>query len=121
LSQPVASGHGTAQSEYQAIYGGATEGVWLRYVLEELGCRQQQTQLNCDNQPAIDFSNNPINQSRMKSIDIKFHAIRDFIRERKIYVRKIAGQYQLADIFTKPLSATPFQLQRSHYLTKVTR
>jgi hypothetical protein len=115
--QDNASGHGTAQSEYQALFPGATETIWLRMLLHELGCTQSRpTAIHCDGQAAIDFANNPVNQSRMKSIDIKYHAVRDFIEQQHIWIHKVASQDNKSDIFTKPLSTTLFRLNRDALL-----
>jgi hypothetical protein len=115
--QPIASGHGTGQSEYQAMFYAGAETVWLRQLLEELHLPQPQpTILRCDNQPAINFAHNPVQQSRMKSILIKYHAIRDFINLGHIEVIKIDSKDNYADMLTKPVSVTELLFQRSAYL-----
>ncbi|GJU73561.1 retrovirus-related pol polyprotein from transposon TNT 1-94 [Tanacetum coccineum] len=58
----------------------------------------------CDNTSAIAISNNPILHSRTKHIDIRYHFIRDHILKGDIELHFIPTQYQLADIFTKPMS-----------------
>ncbi|GJV75609.1 retrovirus-related pol polyprotein from transposon TNT 1-94 [Tanacetum coccineum] len=57
----------------------------------------------CDNTSAIAISNNPILHSRTKHIDIRYHFIRDHILKGDIELHFIPTEYQLADIFTKPL------------------
>ncbi|GJT96118.1 hypothetical protein Tco_1091636 [Tanacetum coccineum] len=46
---------------------------------------------------------NPVLHSRTKHIDIRYHFIRDHILKGDIEIHFIPTQYQLADIFTKPL------------------
>ncbi|GJT24815.1 hypothetical protein Tco_0894752 [Tanacetum coccineum] len=57
----------------------------------------------CDNTSAIAISNNPVLHSRTKHVDIRYHFIRDHILKEDIELHFIPTQYQLADIFTKPL------------------
>ncbi|GJV19322.1 hypothetical protein Tco_1368342 [Tanacetum coccineum] len=62
----------------------------------------------CDNTNAIAISNNPILHSRRKHIDIRYHFIRDHIMKGDIEIHFIPTEYQLADIFTKPLDEPTF-------------
>ncbi|GJR54769.1 retrovirus-related pol polyprotein from transposon TNT 1-94 [Tanacetum coccineum] len=57
----------------------------------------------CDNTSAIAILNNPVLNSRTKHIDIRYHFIEDHILKGDIKLHFIPTQYQLADIFTKPL------------------
>ncbi|GKB08924.1 retrovirus-related pol polyprotein from transposon TNT 1-94 [Tanacetum coccineum] len=63
----------------------------------------------CDNTSAIAISNNPIMYSRTKHIDIRYHFIIDHILKGDIELDFIPTQYQLADIFTKPLDEPTFK------------
>ncbi|GJT82111.1 retrovirus-related pol polyprotein from transposon TNT 1-94 [Tanacetum coccineum] len=58
---------------------------------------------------AIAISNNPVLHSRTKHIDIRYHFIRDHILKRDTELHFIPTQYQLADIFTKPLDEPTFK------------
>ncbi|GKC43572.1 retrovirus-related pol polyprotein from transposon TNT 1-94 [Tanacetum coccineum] len=62
----------------------------------------------CDNASAIAISNNPVLHSRTKHIDIRYHFIRDYILKGDIKLHFILIEYQLADIFTKPLNEPTF-------------
>ncbi|GKE41742.1 hypothetical protein Tco_1469026 [Tanacetum coccineum] len=63
----------------------------------------------CDNTSAVVISNNPVMHSRTKHIDIRYHFIRDHILKGDIKLHFIPTQYQLADIFTKPLDEPTFK------------
>ncbi|GKD23316.1 hypothetical protein Tco_1225019 [Tanacetum coccineum] len=63
----------------------------------------------CDNTSAIAISNNLVLYSRTKHIDIRYHLIRDHILKGEIELHFILTQYQLADIFTKPLNEPTFK------------
>ncbi|GJY41087.1 retrovirus-related pol polyprotein from transposon TNT 1-94 [Tanacetum coccineum] len=62
-----------------------------------------------DNTSAILISNNPVLHSRTKHIDIRYHFIRDHILKGDIELHFIPTQYQLVDIFTKPLDEPTFK------------
>ncbi|GJU51231.1 retrovirus-related pol polyprotein from transposon TNT 1-94 [Tanacetum coccineum] len=63
----------------------------------------------CDNTSAIAILNNPVLHSRTKHINIRYHFIRDHILKGDIELHFIPTQYQLADIFTKPLDELTFK------------
>ncbi|GJV91813.1 hypothetical protein Tco_1539626 [Tanacetum coccineum] len=62
-----------------------------------------------DNTSAIAISNNLVLHSRIKHIDIRYHFIRDHVLKGDIELHFILTQYQLADIFTKPLDEPTFK------------
>ncbi|GKD89047.1 retrovirus-related pol polyprotein from transposon TNT 1-94, partial [Tanacetum coccineum] len=62
-----------------------------------------------DNTSAIAISKNSILHSRTKHIDIRYHFIKYHILKRDIELHFIPTQYQLADIFTKPLDEPTFK------------
>ncbi|GJU26202.1 retrovirus-related pol polyprotein from transposon TNT 1-94 [Tanacetum coccineum] len=55
-----------------------------------------------------DISNNLVLHSRTKHIDIRYHFIRDHILKGDIELHFIPTEYQLVDIFTKPLDKPTF-------------
>nr|GEV00872.1 hypothetical protein [Tanacetum cinerariifolium] len=63
----------------------------------------------CDNTSAIAIANNPVLHLRTKHIDIRYHFIRDHILKGDIGLHSIPTQYQLADVFTKPLDEPTFK------------
>jgi hypothetical protein len=48
----------------------------------------------------------------MKHIQIDLHFVRDLVHHGAIHVRHVHSQYQLADLFTKPLSKQRIELLR---------
>ncbi|GJW03049.1 retrovirus-related pol polyprotein from transposon TNT 1-94 [Tanacetum coccineum] len=61
-----------------------------------------------DNTSAIAISNNPVLHLRTKHVDIRYPFIRDHILKGDIELHFIPTEYQLADIFTKPLDEPAF-------------
>ena len=59
--------------------------------------------IQVDNKSAIELTKNPVNHERSKHIDVRFHFIRDHVKEGSMELLHVASQDQDADIFTKPL------------------
>ena len=92
----------TAESEYIAASMATKEVVWLRRLLMEIGCQQNNsTPLFCDNQSAIRLVYNPEFHQRTKHIDVKFHHIRDMQIQQEISIQYIPTENQLANALTK--------------------
>ncbi|GJW64811.1 hypothetical protein Tco_0116695 [Tanacetum coccineum] len=58
----------------------------------------------CDNKSAIALCCNNVQHSRSKLIDIRFHFIKEQVENEVIKLYFVNTEYQLADIFTKPLA-----------------
>ena len=89
-----------------ALCSATQEGKYLMSFLNEVISLNQTTfNLFCDNQGAIALAKNPVNHKRSKHIDIRFHFIRDEITEDRLCLEYIPSGDNLADIFTKPVTA----------------
>jgi hypothetical protein len=97
------------EAEYGAAYMLAQYGVGLRHILIALGHPQPPTPLLCDNEFAIGLANDAIKIKKSKSIDLRFHWIRDRIRQGQFSMMHIPGKQILADFFTKTLSVADHQ------------
>jgi histone deacetylase 1/2 len=108
--QPTVSRSST-ESEYKAIANVAIELIWIQSLLKELGIFQWNAPvLWCDNLGATYMTSNPMFHARTKHIEIHFHFVREQVARRALQVRFISSKEQIADIFTKPLSKSPFSL-----------
>ncbi|GJS37593.1 hypothetical protein Tco_0535975 [Tanacetum coccineum] len=83
--------------------------LWMKSQLMDYDIIYEKVPIFCDNTNAIAISNNPVLHSRTKHIDIRYHFIRDHILKWDIELHFIPAQYQLADIFTKPLDEPTFK------------
>ena len=109
------------QAEYQAMYAGMQEVVWLRGVMAELGLSFcEPTPFFVDSKSAKDLAENPVYHKRSKHIEIKYHWIRehvdpegDLLTARLLYVN--TGD-QSADMYTKSLTGLPFVEHRERNL-----
>ena len=104
----------TAEAEYITAGSCCTQLLWMKQMLKDYGIDQDNMNVFCDNQSAIDISKNPVQHSRTKHIDIWHHFIRDLVEEKIISLHHISTETQLTDIFTKPLDGKWFEsLRRS--------
>jgi hypothetical protein len=92
----------TAEAEYIAAGSSCSQLVWMKQMLKEYNVEQDVLTLYCDNLSAINISNNPIQHSRTKNIDIRDHFIRDLV-EKVVTLEHVDTEEQLTDIFTKAL------------------
>ena len=68
-----------------------------------MGYPQPPTTILCDNTTAIGLANDSIKQKRSKAIDMRFHWIRDRIRQNQFCIAYIPTAENLADYMTKNL------------------
>ncbi len=68
-----------------------------------MGYPQEPTILMCDNTSAIGIATDSIKQKRSKAVDMRFHWIRDRVRQNQFIIAYIPTQQNLADYFTKNL------------------
>jgi hypothetical protein len=61
------------------------------------------TKIYVDNSSAIVLAKNLVFHNRSKHIDIRFYYLRYCIANKKVEVKYVKTQDQVADIFTKPL------------------
>ena len=69
--------------------------------------------IKCDNSSAINISKNPVQHSRTKHIDIRYHFLTDQVAQNMVKLEFIPITNQVADIFTKPLSKDVFERLRT--------
>ena len=76
--------------------------------LEDYNIKQNKISIKCDNTSAINLSKNPIQHSRSKHIEIRYHFIREHVANEDVNLEYINTENQLADIFTKSLREDKF-------------
>jgi hypothetical protein len=91
------------EAEYGSAFKNAQQAVNMRNIATAMGHKQPATPLLCDNEFAIGLATDTIKQKRSKSIDMRFHWLRDRIRQGQFRMIHLSGKLILADYFTKAL------------------
>ncbi|KAJ9541999.1 hypothetical protein OSB04_028505 [Centaurea solstitialis] len=109
----------TAEAEYVAAGICCAQVLWLRNQLQDYDIQLSKIPIYCDNTSAIAIANNPVLHSKTKHIEVRYHFIRDHVMNGDIELNFVPTEYQLADLFTKPLDVTRFLCPiRKHHLLK---
>lgn len=113
------------QSEYQALYAGMQEIVWLRGVLAELDLAMSEpTPFFLDSQSAQDLATNPVYHKRSKHIEIKYHWVREHVDPdgefKTAELHHVSTLNMSADIYTKSLVGPLFVGHGKRNLGEVT-
>jgi len=98
----------STEAEYVALFHAATEVVYLRRLLEELGFPQQPTIMFQDNQSTILWGLGQHNHKRTKHIKVKYHYTQMLLQEGVIELDYLPTEIMRADLQTKPLMNNTF-------------
>ena len=94
----------TAESETIGLTNAAQEAIWWRRILDELGVKQDTTEIFEDNQACIAMAKNPQQHKRTKHIQVRYYFIREHLESGELKLTYCNTLNQLADCFTKLLS-----------------
>ncbi|GJV99287.1 retrovirus-related pol polyprotein from transposon TNT 1-94 [Tanacetum coccineum] len=77
--------------------------------LTDYGFHFDKIPMYCDSKAAIAISCNPVQHSRTKHIDVRYHFIKEQVEKGIVELFFVRTEYQLADLFTKALSEDRFK------------
>nr|GFA65021.1 hypothetical protein [Tanacetum cinerariifolium] len=93
----------STKAEYIALSGCYAQVIWMRSQLTDYGRGFNKIPMCCDNKSAIALCCNSIQHSRSNHIDIRFHFIKEQVKNGVVEIYFVNMEYQLADIFTKSI------------------
>ena len=103
----------TTEVEYIVVGHGCAQVIWLKHQLLDYGVKLSKVPLYCDNTSAINLTNNPIQHSKTKHIEIRHHFIQDHVQKGDCETQFVKTENQLADLFTKPSVRDTFNKLRT--------
>ncbi|GKC92877.1 retrovirus-related pol polyprotein from transposon TNT 1-94 [Tanacetum coccineum] len=78
-------------------------------LLTDYGFKFNKIPLYCDNKSVIALCCNNVQHSRAKHIDVRYHFIKEQVENGIVKLYFVLTEYQLVDIFTKPLPQERFE------------
>ncbi|GJQ92715.1 retrovirus-related pol polyprotein from transposon TNT 1-94 [Tanacetum coccineum] len=73
----------TAEAEYVSLSACCAQVIWMRTQLLDYGYKYNRIPMYCDSKSAIAISCNPVQHSKTKHIDIRYHFIKEHVRNRQ--------------------------------------
>ncbi|GJU66118.1 retrovirus-related pol polyprotein from transposon TNT 1-94 [Tanacetum coccineum] len=91
------------EAEYVSLSACCAQVIWMRTQLLDYGFKYNRIPMYCDSKSAIAISCNPVQHSKTKHIDIRYHFIKEHVERGTVEIYFVRTEYQLADLFTKAL------------------
>nr|GEU54818.1 copia protein [Tanacetum cinerariifolium] len=98
----------TTEAKYVSAGNACQQALWMKQALIDYGVMLDDIPKMCDNKGAIDLSENPVQHSRTKHIEIHHHFLRDNVQKGNISIEKVSSEDNIVDILIKPLKREPF-------------
>jgi len=103
----------TVEAEFIAATAAVNQVLWLKKILYDLHFQQKnKIEVFVDNQAAIAIANNPVCHGKTKHFNIKLYFWREMQQNGEVNLVYCKSEDQLADMFTKPLPVSKFELLR---------
>ena len=100
----------SAEAKFKGVAKGITKVLWLRKQLKELRFTPTRScELYCDNQAAINISENLVQHAHTKHVEVYRHFIKEKLEAKVIKLPHVKSKDQLADILTKAVGTQFFE------------
>ncbi|GJR80955.1 hypothetical protein Tco_0151740 [Tanacetum coccineum] len=99
----------SAEAEYVSLSACCAQVLWMRTQLTDYGFYFDKIPMCCDSKATIAISCNPVQHSRTKHIDVRYHFIKEHVKKGIVELFFVGTEYQLADLFTKALLEDRFK------------
>ncbi|GKA31001.1 hypothetical protein Tco_0717306 [Tanacetum coccineum] len=99
----------TVEAEYVSLSACCAQVIWMRTQLLDYGYKYNRIPMYYDSKSAIAISCNPVQHSKTKHIDTRYHFIKEHVEKGTVEIYFIGTEYQLADLFTKALLEERFE------------
>ena len=104
----------SCEAEYIAANAAASEAVYLRMLLTELGLPPRgPTMIACDSGSTIALTKTDQHHDLSKHIHLKYRWVRSQVEAKEVEFHWVKGDRQAADFLTKPIPAKEFVRCRS--------
>lgn len=94
----------STEAEYMALTEATKESMYLGKFFLELGLQElSKISIKIDNQSALMLARNAVFHARSKHIDIRYHFVREVLKDKNIDIERVSTEDMAADILTKGL------------------
>ncbi|GJW33374.1 hypothetical protein Tco_0053406 [Tanacetum coccineum] len=104
----------TAEAEYVSLSACCAQVIWMRTQLLDYGYKYNRILMYYGSKSAIAISCNPVQHSKTKHIDIRYHFIKEHVERGTVEIYFVGIAYQLTDLFTKALPKERFEYLVHH-------
>lgn len=105
------------EAEYAALFLNAQHTIPIIATLEAFGYPQKPVILITDNEVAYGIANDTVNMHKSKTIDLRYHWIRDRVKQGQFIIQWEKGSTNLADYFTKSHPTKHYKDMRNTYIS----
>nr|GEY28720.1 hypothetical protein [Tanacetum cinerariifolium] len=99
----------SGEAKYVSLSACYAQVLWMRTQLTDYGFYFDKIPMYCDSNAAIAISCNPVQHSRTKHIDVRYHFIKEKVEKGIVELFFVEIEYQFADLFTKALPEERFK------------
>ena len=106
----------STEAEYYCLAEACRELMWIKAFLKEIEVEISIGKIFQDNTTTIAMAGVEGLSERSKHIDVKFHFVKRLVRDKLVECQHIATDEMVADIFTKDLADTSFEVHSESVL-----
>jgi hypothetical protein len=107
------------EAEYATLFLTGQLCSYISNICSDLGHPQEAIPIVCDNKAAVGVANKTTKQKNSKSIDMRFHWIRDLTAQGKFKILWHPGSINLADYYTKAHPASLITDMRKYHVASL--
>nr|GEX13528.1 copia protein [Tanacetum cinerariifolium] len=111
LKNQAALAISTTEAKYVSAGKACQQELWMKQALV-YGICLDEILIMCNNKGTIDLSKNPVQHSRTKHIEIRYHFYRDNVKKGNISIKKVLSEDNIVNILTKPFERESFNYLR---------
>nr|GEX46271.1 ribonuclease H-like domain-containing protein [Tanacetum cinerariifolium]GEX46821.1 ribonuclease H-like domain-containing protein [Tanacetum cinerariifolium] len=104
----------TTEAEYVSLSACCAQVIWMRTQLLDYRYKYNRIPMYCNSKSTITISCNPVQHSKTKHIDIRYHFIKEHVEKGTVELYFVGIEYQLADLFSKALLKERFEYLVHH-------
>ena len=100
------------EAEFVSCFKATSQGVWLKSLISGLRVMDsisRSLRIFYNNSTAVFLTKNNKNGSQNKHIDIKYLAIREHVKEKKVVIEHISTELVISDHLTKGMPPMKFK------------